>query len=323
MVQSAGAPAATAPGATGKRPPRRGAFAAWQPTSLIFLAPALLLLTVFLIYPVFWTFYLSLHSGLGFSIDRLNFVGLGNYVTLLTSDRAFLSWTIPPSGALVNNMLWLVIFVPACIFFGLIIAVIAARVRYEAIVKAIVFLPMAVAATALGVIWMLMYSTNTNVGVLNALIGLVGVSPIPFLGRPDTVNFALIAVGIWGSVGFAAVILSAALKGISTEILEAARVDGATENQIFWRIIVPMLSLPISVVAVFLVISVIKLFDLIFVMTAGGPGTASRVIAFTMYQEGIPLARGGYAAAVAVMMLIILLPVIVFNIRRFRTEAVT
>jgi len=130
-------------------------------------------------------------------------------------------------------------------------------------------------------------------------------------------------VGIWGAAGFATVVLSAALKSISTEILEAARVDGATEGQIFWRVIVPMLSLPISVVAVTQVIGVIKLFDLIYVMTGGGPGTSSRVVAFTMFQEAFSAGRGGYGAAVAVVMLIILLPVIIFNIRRFRTEAVT
>ena len=101
-------------------------------------------------------------------------------------------------------------------------------------------------------------------------------------------NAALIAVGIWGSVGFATVILSAALKSIPGEILEAARTDGANERQIFFRIILPMVSLPISVLAVTLLVNVVKLFDLIYVLTNGGPGTSSRVIAFTIYQESIP-----------------------------------
>ena len=97
-------------------------------------------------------------------------------------------------------------------------------------------------------------------------------------------NAALIAAGIWGSVGFATVILSAALKSIPGEVLEAARTDGANERQIFFRIILPMVSLPISVLAVTLLVNVIKLFDLIYVLTNGGPGVSSRVIAFTMYN---------------------------------------
>jgi alpha-glucoside transport system permease protein len=157
---------------------------------------------------------------------------------------------------------------------------------------------------------------------VNALFGIFGAGPVAFLGSPDTVNWALIAVGVWGSVGFATVILSAAIKGISSEVLEAARVDGATESQIFWRIIVPMVSLPISVVAVTLVVNVIKLFDLIYVMTRGGPGTSSRTIAFSMYQEAFPQGQFGYGSAIAVVMLLLLVPVMIYNVRRFRAEAV-
>jgi hypothetical protein len=166
------------------------------------------------------------------------------------------------------------------------------------------------------------YAPDRNTGLMNALLGIADVGPVALLGNPSTVNWALIAVGIWGSVGFATVILSAAIKGISSEVLEAARVDGANETQIFWRIIVPMVSLPIAVVAVTLVVNVIKLFDLIFVMTQGGPGTSSRVIAFSMYQDAFRQGQYGYGAAIAVVMVVLLLPVMIFNVRRFRAEAV-
>ncbi len=283
----------------------------WNWMACLFLAPALLLLGVFMLYPVISTIVLS--------FDR----GLGNYIRLLTADRRFLDLsTFPPSGALFNNVLWVVFYTSGCIFFGLLIAVLATRVRYEQAIKAIVFLPMAIAATALGVIWRFVYTPDRDTGLLNALLGIFHLGPIAFLGDTGWVNTALIIAGIWGSVGFATVILSAALKGISTEVLEAARVDGARESQIFRRIIIPMLSLPISVVAVTLVINVIKLFDLIYVMTAGGPGSSSRVIAFTMYQEAFPAGRVDYGAAVAVMMLVILIPVLIFNVRRFRSERV-
>jgi alpha-glucoside transport system permease protein len=281
-------------------------------TLAIFLGPAFVLLLVFLVYPVLYTLRLSLDRGLGGNFTR--FVGLDNYVSLL-NQPSFVQ-------AIVNNVLWIVFYTGFVIFLGLVIAVVAMRVRYEAIIKAIVFIPMAIAATALAVIWGFVYSTDPNIGLLNALLGAVNIGPISWLGDTTFVNWALIAVGIWGSTGFATVILSAALKSIPAEILEAARTDGANELQIFWRILVPMVSLPISVLAVTLIVNVIKLFDIPYVMTHGGPGTSSRVIAFEMYIQGFQSGQFGRAAAVAVVMLLILIPVMVFNIRRFRSSAV-
>jgi alpha-glucoside transport system permease protein len=290
-------------------------------TAVLFMLPATLLLLAFLVFPAVYTFFLSLDRGRNGQFTE--FVGLRNFINLFTNDPNFLRLGFPPSGALWNNVLWVVFYTGLCVFLGLLIAVMATRVRYEAIIKAIVFLPMAIAATAIGVIWSFVYFPDSETGLLNAIIGIFGVGPVAFLGSTDAVNWALIAVGVWGSVGFATVILSAALKGISTEVLEAARVDGATERNIFFRIIIPMVSLPISVVAVTLVVNVIKLFDLIYVMTRGGPGTSSRVIAFSMYQEAFPAGRFGYGAAIAVVMLLLLIPVLVFNVRRFSTERVT
>lgn len=307
-------PAGAAP-VTGRMP---GSGFSWA--ALLFLGPAAFLLTVFLVYPTIYTFFLSFNRGRGGEFSE--WVGLDNWITLFTKDPNFLRLGFPPSGALWNNILWLVLYVSLTVLLGLVIAVMATRVRYEATIKAIVFLPQAIAATSLAIIWRFVYSPDQETGLMNAILGIADVGPVALLGNPDTVNWALIAVGIWGSVGFATVILSAAIKGISSEVLEAARVDGATEPQIFWRVIVPMVSLPISVVAVTLVVNVIKLFDLIFVMTAGGPGTSSRVIAFSMYHEAFPQGRFGYGAAIAMVMLLLLIPVMIFNIRRFRAEAV-
>jgi len=290
-------------------------------TAVLFMLPAVLLLLVFLIFPAVYTVGLSFDRGRGGEFTE--FVGLRNFINLFTNDPNFLRLGFPPSGALWNNVLWVFFYTGLCVFLGLLIAVMATRVRYEAAIKAIVFLPMAIAATAIGVIWSFVYFPSSNTGLLNAILGIFGIGPVAFLGSPDTVNWALIAVGVWGSVGFATVILSAALKGISTEVLEAARVDGASERNIFFRIIIPMVSLPISVVAVTLVVNVIKLFDLIYVMTRGGPGTSSRVIAFSMYQEAFPAGRYGYGAAIAIVMLLLLVPVLIFNVRRFSTERVT
>jgi len=281
----------------------------WNLAALVFIGPAILLLAVFMIYPAVRTIMLSFEEG------------LGNYVQLLTRDPRFLSFRLPPGGSIFNNILWLIFYTGGCIVVGLIVAVMATRVTYERIIKAIVFLPMAIAATALGVIWRFVYSPDADTGLLNAILGIFGVGPVSWLGQASFVNTALIVAGIWGSAGFAVVILSAALKGISSEILEAARVDGASESQIFRRIIVPMLSLPISVIAVTLTINVVKLFDLVYIMTEGGPGNASNVIAVQMYQQ-FSARNFDYSATVAVVMLVILIPVMVFNIRRFRSERV-
>ena len=289
-------------------------------TTILFLAPAGILLLVFLIYPAIYTVLLSFNRGRNGIFNE--WVGLDNYARLF-ADQDFLNFsTFPPSGALWNNILWLVFYVSIVIFFGLILAVVAARVRYEAVLKAIVFIPMAIAATALAVIWKFVYSPD-NIGLLNAMLGVFGIGPVAWLGDQGIVNFALIAVGIWGSVGFATVILSAAVKSIPAEVIESARVEGANERQIFFRMILPLVSLPVSVLAVTLVVNVIKLFDLIYVMTGGGPGTASQVIAFTMYQQAFGAGQWGYGAAVAVVMLVLLAPIMVFNVRRFRSGSVT
>jgi alpha-glucoside transport system permease protein len=287
----------------------------------LFAGPALVLLAAMLVYPMIWTIMLSLDTGRG--LEFREFVGLDNYKRLFTEDKRFLNLEeFPPEGALVNNVLWVVLYTSVCLALGLLIAVLATRVRYEALIKAIIFVPMAISAVAVGLIWRFVYSNDPDIGVLNALRVGLGGDAIPWLGRESTVNYAIIAAYIWASAGFAMVVLSAALKGISQEIIEAARTDGASEWNIFRRIQFPLLSLPISVVAVWLVINVIKLFDIIYVMTAGGPNGKSQVIGYMMYDQTFQGGRGGYGSAIAVVMLLLIIPIMAFNIKRFRSEAV-
>lgn len=289
---------------------------------LVFVLPALVILGTFLVYPTIWTIRLSLDRGRGLRFEQ--WVGLDNYKELLTDDPSFLDLhRFPPQGALVNNLKWMVLYTGLCIALGLVLAVLAARVRYERLVKASVFVPMSIAATAVGVIWLLVYSPDPNIGLLNAITTRLGADPVSWVGRESTVNYAIIVAYVWFSAGFAMVVLSAALKGISTEIVEAARVDGAGEWAIFRRILMPMISLPLAVVAIWLIINVIKVFDVIYIMTRGGPGASSRVIAYSMFFETFENGRGGYGAAVAVVMLLLIVPIMALNVRRFRTERVT
>jgi len=304
----------------GRRLPSIFRSSGWQ--GFAFILPAVAFLVVLLVYPLIYTIVLSF-GDTNAKLNIVRWVGFDNYKTLLTDDKEFLDLDVfPPDGALINNLRWIVLYTSFALALGLLIAVLAARVRYESYIKAIVFIPMAISATAVAIIWRFVYEPDPDLGVLNAVVTTVGGDPVSWVGRADTVNYALIFAYVWASTGFAMVVLSAALKGISEEVIEAARTDGASEWDIFRRIQLPLLSLPIAVVTVWLLINVIKLFDIIYVLTGGGPGNASEVIAFTMYDQTFQNGEAGYGAAVAVVMLLLIIPIMVFNIRRFRSERV-
>jgi alpha-glucoside transport system permease protein len=289
---------------------------------IAFALPAIVVLSLFVIYPAYYTVRLAFYES-DFLFSFTNWIGFDNFKDLF-EDKAFFDVSqFPPDGAFFNNVRWVVVYISLTLVLGLALAVLTVRVRYESFVKSIIFVPMAISATAVGVIWLLVYSPNPDIGTVNAVINAFGGNPVSWLGKESTVNYAIIIAYVWASTGFAMVVLSAALKGIPTEIIEAARVDGAGEWNIFRRIMLPMLSLPISVVTVWLFINVIKVFDIIYVMTGstGGPGTSSRVIAFTMYTETFG-GHPGRGAAAAVVMLLLMIPVMILNVRRFKSERV-
>ena len=278
----------------------------------LYMGSALLFLTVYLIYPILNTAYISF-LGKG----SKEFTGLDNYWYVFTNAEML--------GALKNNLLWLVLFTSITVSLGLVIAVLTDRVRYEAAAKAMIFLPMAISFVAASVIWRFMFEFRPagmpQIGLLNALLSnFPGFKPVAWLVNTRVNNFALIGVGIWVWTGFCTVILSAALKGIPPEILEAARIDGASEWQIFWRVILPMMRTTILVVATTMVIIVLKVFDIVYVMTNGNLGT--EVIANRMYKEMFNYHHFGRASAIAVILLLAVIPVIAFNVRRFRAQEV-
>lgn len=271
----------------------------------LWLLPAFAFLTAYLIYPMIQTAILSL-------MDRRsqNFVGLGNYLGLFSSDDFW--------QTIINTVLWLVFFTAIVVAIGLLIAILADRVKYETGVKALIFIPMAISFVAAGVIWGFMYDFDPDIGTINAAITAVGIEEQSWLTEWPRNSFMIIIVGIWMWVGFAMVILSAGLKGISTELLEAARIDGANELQVFRRIILPLLAPTIAVVATTIVITALKTFDIVFVMTSGNFGT--EVIASLFYRARFTNGDAGSAAAVAVILLLAIIPVMLINIRRFRQQ---
>jgi alpha-glucoside transport system permease protein len=295
-------------------PPRRRAIKVGEYLTVItFIGPALAFIGLLVIYPAIKTLYNSLTSttGIGFNVPT-KFVGFDNFNAMF-SDPAL-------GTAVLNNILWLVVVTPVTVILGVVFAVLFDKVRYEAIPKSIVFIPMAISATASGVIWRLMYADDPNTGVVNAILGWFGVQAQSFLGDTNFVNFALFGAQIWAGLGFAVIVLSAALKAIPADLTEAARIDGANALQIFWRITIPMMWPTITVIITLTMIGVLKIFDIVYTMTGGGPAGSSAVLATQMYTQAFTNFNPGYASAIAVVLLIAVLPIMAINIQRFRTE---
>jgi alpha-glucoside transport system permease protein len=277
----------------------------------LWMAPALGFLGLFLVYPTIGTIIRSLQDKFG-----KQFVGLANYAWFAGSEDAL--------TALRNNVLWIVFLTLFVVGFGLLIAVLVDRVRYESVAKSVIFVPLAISMVAASVIWLAVYHFNApgseQTGTLNAAIGTVGLGPIPWLQVEDFSldTFMLIIVMVWMWTGFAMVIISAALKGINPELMEAARTDGATELQVFRGIVFPLLTPTLAVVATTMIITALKAFDVIYTMTGGQFKTS--VIAYQMYAEMFQAGNYGRASAIAVVLLIAIIPIMFFNVGRFRAQ---
>jgi alpha-glucoside transport system permease protein len=299
----------------------------WVP--FLWLAPALVLLAAFLVYPSIDTFRRSLMDA-----RSQEFVGLANYRFILDNPRPIVANT---HGALLNNVMWLSLFTAVTVPLGLVLAVLTGRVRYEAVAKSAIFIPMAISFVAASVIWRFMLEFNPNIGTVNAVVTGLGGESTAWLQNTNAPwawlterlpqrlpaplqlnNVVLIMVGVWMWTGFALVVLSAGLKSISSEMLEAARVDGATEWQVFRRIIIPTLRPAIIVVATTLVINAMKIFDLIWVMTGGRFQTD--VVATLFFKQAFLTRNFGVGAALAFILLLAVVPLMAVNVRRFRAE---
>jgi alpha-glucoside transport system permease protein len=297
----------------------------------VFVGPAAAMLIWFLALPVLRTFWLSLFGRDGPPRDWLNwgdlggsfaalgerFVGLANYKAVFT-DRLMLE-------AFRNNIMWIVFGATLTVVFGLLIAVLADRSRFERLGKSAIFLPMAISFVGAGVIWNFIYEVrpvdSPQIGLLNALVVAAGGQPQPFTAWTDIApwnNLFLIVIVIWLQTGYAMVLFSAALKGIPGDLLEAGRVDGANEVQIFFRIMVPYIMGTIITVSTTVVIFTLKIFDVVWVMTGGQFGTD--VIATQFYRQSFTARNSGYGSAIAIVLLIAIVPVMIYNLRQFREQ---
>ena len=283
----------------------------------VFLAPVLLLIVVFLIIPVLLTIYQSFLKQDQFGLT--SFGGLDNYVALFSS-AGFLN-------TLFNNLLW-IIFVPALtVIIGLAVATLADRLgpKREKTFKSMIFLPMSISFIAAATIWAFVYAYNApgqpQVGLLNAVwTGISGADPVPWLQNTflHANSFLIMAVVIWLNAGYAMVLLSAAIKAVPEETIEAARIDGANERQAFFRVIVPQIRTTIVAVFITVLITVMKIFDIVFAMTSGQFGT--NVLGTEFYNQLFSFNNPGKAAAVVVILLIAVIPVVIYQIRSYRQQ---
>ncbi|MFP4152588.1 MAG: carbohydrate ABC transporter permease [Alkalispirochaeta sp.] len=272
----------------------------------VFITPAFLILFVYIIYPSIRTIWISF-----FDFTRggspTNF-GIQNYAAAF-QDPALLT-------AIRNNILWL-IFVPLfSVSFGLVIAVLVDRIKWEKYAKSLVFLPMAISFVGASVIWRFIYyraNFGQQIGLLNAIVVALGGEPVGWLRMDPWNTFFLIVIMIWLQTGFAMVILSSAVKGVPSSLLEAARIDGAGEFRIFFQVIIPYVSGTILTVTTTIVILVLKVFDVVFVMTSGRFRTD--VVANMMYNQMFTRGQYGRGAALAVIIFIAVTPVMIRNIR--------
>ena len=279
----------------------------------VFVGPALVILSVFLLYPVINTLILSLKDATG---DE--WVGLDNYDFIFSDDSMLRSMR--------NTALWIVLVPLFGVSIGLVFATLADRLRRgEALAKSVIFLPMAISFAGAAITFRLIYSFRpegfgNNVGLLNGIKSGLGMAPTPWMQQTPWNNFLLMVVMVWMQTGFAMVVLSAAIKAIPDEIIEAARIDGASELQVFRRIVVPTILPTIVVVTTYMVINALKVFDIVFVMSENAENSETEVIAERMISTYFQGRNAGRAAAIAVVLFFAVIPVMIWNIRRFRAE---
>ena len=276
----------------------------------VFLGPALLLLLVGLIYPALRTIWMSF-------IDKRseNFIGFDNYIW---------AFTIPEIQIVLRNTVLWVIFVPiVSTLIGLAIAYMTDRMKSAAVVKSLIFMPMAISFVGASVIWGFMYNFEPNedkveIGLLNAILRGVGIEPRNFLLEAPGNTFFLIAVLVWIKTGFAMVILSAAMKNVPDEVVEAAMLDGASNWSRFIKVTLPMIRGTVVVVLTTITIGTLKVFDIVRTMTGGNFQT--NVIANEMYAQSFRQLNYGQGSALAVLLFVGVIPIIWYNVRQLRLE---
>lgn len=279
----------------------------------LFILPAYVAIFVFLIYPTIQTLFDSFRDASSSGV-----VGLENYTELLSSDDF--------RDTIFNTFLWMLIVPIVSVVLGLAIAVLTDRLnpQTEKLAKTIIFMPMAISVVGAAVVWNFIYEVRPagqpQIGLLNAVTGAVGLDPIAWLEQSTLHlnSLLLMVVLLWGQVGFSMVLLSAAVKGVPVDTMEAARIDGANEKQTFFQVVVPQIKGTIITVYVTVIIGVMKIFDIVYVMTNGNFNT--NVVGNEFWNQFSTFFHNGRAAAIVVMLMIAVIPIMIYQVRHFRAE---
>ncbi|MEU1604978.1 carbohydrate ABC transporter permease [Micromonospora matsumotoense] len=286
-----------------RRKPREGLFA------LFFLLPTLLLLTIGLVVPALRTVLLSFMDA-----GSNDWVGLRNYSWMFSEDSIV--------RVLLNTLIWVLLVPLAATTFGLLYAVMVDKARFESIAKSLIFLPMAISFVGASIIWKFVYAYRSEdqdqIGLLNQIVVSLGGEPRQWLLDSPLNTFLLIVIMVWIQAGFAMVVLSAAIKAIPADIVEAARLDGVSPWQMFWQITMPSIRPALIVVVVTLSIATLKVFDIVRTATNGNYDTS--VIANEMYNQAFRYGENGQGSALAVFLFILVIPIVIYQIRNLRQQ---
>ncbi|WP_200214831.1 carbohydrate ABC transporter permease [Micromonospora coerulea] len=286
-----------------RRKQREGLFA------LFFLLPTLLLLTIGLVVPAIRTTLLSFMNA-----DSSGWVGLRNYGWMFSEGSII--------RVLINTLVWVILVPLVATSFGLLYAVLVDKARFEAVAKSLIFLPMAISFVGATIIWKFVYAYRGDgqeqIGLLNQIVVGLGGEPKQWLLESPLNTFLLIVIMIWIQAGFAMVVLSAAIKAIPADIVEAARLDGVSPWQMFWQITMPSIRPALIVVVVTLSIATLKVFDIVRTATNGNYDTS--VIANEMYNQAFRYQENGQGSALAVFLFVLVIPIVIYQIRNLRQQ---
>jgi len=277
---------------------------------LVFTTPAAVVVFILMVFPVFYTVYMSLHSWFASSLTSPEFTGLANFKRAFVQDERF------------RNALWLTLYFTALatalqVILGVALALLLNRpFRGKGFFRSIFLLPMVATPVAIALVWMMMY--NPTLGVMNYLVGLIRLGPFKWVSDAKLVIPALAMVDTWEWTPLITLITLAGLATLPIEPYESALIDGATPAQMFWRITLPLLRPTIMVALLFRSIDCLKTFDIIYVMTAGGPGFASETLNVYTFQVGLFYFHIGYACSLLVILFALVLGVslILIKVRR-------
>jgi len=282
-----------------------------QLVAYIFLFPSILMLSVGLLYPAVKTIYASFFDAAGKA-----FIGFGNYHTIFSSSDEI--------TVLRNTVLWVVVTPFVATAIGLLYAILVEGAKAEALAKAMIFLPMAISMVAASIIWKFVYEFRPDqpgvkqIGLLNQVLAWLGGSPQQWLLNEPWNTFFLIVVMIWIQAGFAMTILSASIKAIPDDIIEAARLDGVNSLGMFRFVTLPMIRPSVIVVLTTIAIGTLKVFDVVRTMTGGNFST--NVVANEFYSQSFRASNEGLGSALAVLLFILVVPIVVYNIRQLRAS---